>query len=121
MKKFKDFILESKEALEKIRSAWERKHPGMKTHAYVNQTGDISLHSLEVPKEKRGKGIGSRFMKGLSKFADKNKQRITLTPQAEKGYKKKLDTFYKEKGFKPNKGRNRDFSVSDSMIRDPNP
>lgn len=120
MKTFSEFIVESNEALKKITAAWERKHPGMKAVAHIAPTGDIRLHSLKVPKEKRGQGIGSRFVKGLSNFADRNKKRITLTQQPEKGYKKKLDTFYKEKGFKPNRGRNKDFSVSDTMIRDPN-
>lgn len=45
---------------------------------------------------------------------------ITLTPQAEPGYKGKLDQFYDRLGFKRNSGRNRDFSVSDSRIREPN-
>ena len=119
MKSFSDFIAESKEVLAKISSAWERKHPGMKFHVYHNNSGDIQLHSLEVPKEKRGSGIGSRALKGLSKYADQNDKRITLTPQPEPGYKKKLDDLYKKHGFVVNKGRNKDFSVSDSRIREP--
>lgn len=119
VKTYKEFIIENEEILSKISSAWERKHPGMKAHVTQSNLGDIKLHSLEVPKEKRGKGIGGRFVSGLSKYADKNKKRITLSQQPEPRYKKKLDTFYKRKGFVPNKGRNKDFSVSDTMIRNP--
>jgi predicted GNAT family N-acyltransferase len=120
MKTFQQFLFESEEALNKISSAWERKHPGMKFHVYQNRSGDIRLDQFEVPKNKRGQGIGGRALRGLSKYASKNKKRITLTPQAERGYKKKLDTFYRSYGFKPNSGRNKDYSVSDTMIRNPN-
>lgn len=119
MRTYTEFLVESQEALRKISAAWERKHPGMKFSAHQDQSGDIRLHSIEVPKEKRGQGIGSRAIKGLSNFADKNKKRITLTQQAEKGYKGKLDKFYRERGFVPNKGRNRDFTTRDTMIRNP--
>lgn len=119
MKTFKQFLNESSGALAKISAAWERKHPGMKFHLYHNQSGDIDLHSIEVPKEKRRSGIGSRAIKGLSNYADRNNKRVVLTPQAEKGYKGKLDKFYKEKGFVPNKGRNKDFTTRAGMIREP--
>jgi GNAT superfamily N-acetyltransferase len=121
MKTYSQFIIESQEVLNKITKNWERSHPGMKAHATISQQGDIRLHSLEVPKDQRGKGIGGRFMKGLTNVADKQKRRVTLSQQAEPGYKKKLDTFYKRFNFKSNKGRNKDFSVSDTMIRNPNP
>lgn len=120
MKTFQQFLFESEEALNKISSAWERKHPGMKFHAYQTRAGDIRLAQLEVPYEKRRKGIGGRAVKGLAKYASKNKKRITLTPEAEKGYKGKLNDFYRSHGFKPNSGRNKDYSVSDTMIRNPN-
>jgi GNAT superfamily N-acetyltransferase len=119
MRTYKEFIFESQEVLNKISSAWERKHPGMKLHVYNDQSGDINLHSLEVPKHKRGQGIGSRAMKGLANYADRQNKRITLTQQAEKGYKGKLDKFYRDKGFRPNKGRNKDYTTSAGMIRNP--
>jgi hypothetical protein len=119
MKTFSDFLIEGN-ALEKISSAWERKHPGMKLFAYeTSTTGDIKLHNLEVPKEKRGQGIGSRALKGITKYADKNKKRVTLSQAPERGYKSKLDKFYKRNDFVPNKGRNKDFTTRDTMIRNP--
>lgn len=119
MKTYRQFIAESQESLDKISSAWKRKHPGMKFHSTVGTQGDIRLHVIEVPKEKRGKGIGTRAMKGLTSYADKQQKRVTLTPQADKGYKGKLDKFYRGFDFKTNKGRNKDFTVSDTRIRDP--
>jgi predicted GNAT family N-acyltransferase len=124
MKTYSQFIKEGKspkqDAHITIGRNYERKYPGMKAHVVNSHQGDVKLHSLEVPKELRGKGIGSKFMKGLTKSADKQKQRITLSQQSEPRYKKKLDTFYKRFGFVSNKGRNKDFSVSDTMIRKPN-
>lgn len=118
MKTYSIFLLEG-EALQKISSAWQRKHPGMKLHAYDGNDGDIRLHSLEVPKEKRGQGIGSRALKGITKYADKNQKRVTLSQAPERGYKAKLDKFYKKNDFVPNKGRNKDFTTRDTMIRNP--
>ena len=120
MKTYNQFIEESQEIINKITSNWERKHPGMKASASITKQGDIQLHKIEVPKEQRGGGIGSRFMKGLTKTADKQGRRITLTPQADKGKKTKLEKFYKSFGFRPNTGRNQDFTTSDSRIRNPN-
>lgn len=123
MKTFKQFIIEANQpkpdAHEKISSAWQRKYPGMKAHLTQHHSNTLKVHSLEVPKELRRRGIGSRFMKGVGNYADKQKQRTVLSPSADKGYKKKLDTFYRSFGFKPNKGRNKDYSISDTMIREP--
>jgi GNAT superfamily N-acetyltransferase len=123
MKTYQQFIQEAKlpksDALETIGRNLEKRTPGMKFHATPSQTGDIRLHSIEVPKEKQGQGIGSRALKGLTTFADKQNKRVTLTPQADKGKKGKLEKFYQRFGFRPNKGRNKDFSVSDTRIREP--
>jgi GNAT superfamily N-acetyltransferase len=124
MKTFREFILEAKQAdpdaLHTITTNWRKKHPKMKFHATIGHMGDIRLHSIEVPKPLRGQGLGSRAIKGLSKYADNQQKRITLSQAPDKGYKGKLDRWYRKQGFKPNKGRNKDFRVSDTMIRDPN-
>ncbi len=124
MKTYRQFLYEAKsskpDALEKITGNWQRKHPGLKYHAYKTRAGHIELHSLEVPKEKRKRGIGTRIMKGLTNYASKQKEPVALTPRADKGYKGKLDKFYRSHGFKPNKGRNKDFTTTHSMIRRPN-
>ena len=91
MKTYQQFIQEAKlpksDALETIGRNLQKRTPGMKFHATPSQTGDIRLHSIEVPKEKQGQGIGSKALKGLTTFADKQNKRVTLTPQADKGKK----------------------------------
>lgn len=119
MKTYRQFVAESQEVLDKIGSAWQRKHPGMKFHSTMGNQGDIRLHAIEVPKEKRGQGIGTRAMKGLTNYADKQQKRVTLTPQADRGKKGKLEKFYKSFDFKANSGRNKDFTTRDSRIRSP--
>lgn len=123
MKTYQQFIQEARapkpDALETISKNLQRRTPGMKFQAYPSHSGDIGLHSIEVPKEKQGQGIGSHALKNLNKFADKQNKRVTLTPQADKGKKAKLDKFYKRFGFKPNKGRNKDFTTRDTFIRSP--
>ena len=118
MKTYNQFLFETEDALRKISSAWERKH-GMKLHAYKNRSGDIELHSLEVPKEKRNSGLGSRALKGLKSYAKRTNSRIVLTAQAEKGKKASLERFYKRHGFKRNSGRTRDFTTRHTHIHSP--
>ena len=62
-------------------------------------------------------------MKAITDHADKTGQRVTLR-LAEKGYNgskgpNSLRDFYKRFGFVDNKGRNKDFSISDHMYREP--
>ena len=87
-------------------------------------TGDIQLASIIIGKDNQGKGIGTKIMDDLIKYADSQGSRITLTPaqkDEEHGTTSstRLQKFYKRFGFTPNSGRNKDFRVRDSMIRNP--
>lgn len=126
MKTFSQFIAEAKEArppkevLNKISKAYGKKHRGVNVDAsHSDKSGDISLNKIWLPPEKRNQGIGGRIMKGLTKYADKQGKRITLSQEPEPGKKKKLDDFYKKHGFEANKGRNKDFTTRDTHIRNP--
>lgn len=118
MRTFNQFISESQEVLDKITTNWRRMHPGMKFHV-TNSGNDIRVHSIEVPKEKRNQGIGTRAITGVQNYARSQGKRVTLTPAPDPRKKAKLNRFYKNLGFKPNSGRTKDFSVSDSRIWDP--
>jgi GNAT superfamily N-acetyltransferase len=127
MKTFSQFLQEAKaakppqEVLNKISRAYGKKHRGVNVDAsHSDKSGNIRLHNIWIPPEKRGQGVGGRIMKGLSKYADKQGKRITLNQAPEKGKKEKLAKFYKSHGFQANKGKNKDFSTTDTHIRHPN-
>ena len=81
----------------------------------------IELSRIIVPKEKRGEGIGSKFMSDLIAHADKHEKRIDLSPSKDFGASSidRLKTFYKKHGFVENKGKHKDYSISHSMYRHP--
>lgn len=125
MKTFEEFINEANQpkpdALKTISKNWERRPNYRGVNVYASQNKDhIKVHDLFVPSHLRGKGAGSRIMKGITKLADKQGFKVSLNQAPAPGYKKKLGTFYKNFGFKPNKGRNKDFTTRDTHIRQPN-
>lgn len=84
----------------------------------------IYLMSIIVPKELRKQGIGTKVMNNITQFADERGLRVILSPATKDphhgttSYGRLVD-FYKQFGFKQNKGRNKDFTTSARMIREP--
>jgi len=84
----------------------------------------IKLDSIIVNKDARKQGVGGAVMQEITDYADARGLRIALTP-GQKGDAQgttshgRLVKFYKRFGFKQNKGRNKDFTISAGMIRDP--
>ena len=82
--------------------------------------GIITIHKMVVPKEKRGQGIGSSYLKKVTEEADKKGKTIALSPSSDFGGNvNKLKKFYKSHGFQENKGKKRDFEISESYYRSP--
>jgi len=84
----------------------------------------IGLRLIMVGKDKMSSGVGSKAMQMLTDYADKNKLKIILSPSGkDDGFgttsKARLIQFYKRFGFIENKGKGRDYSIMDSMYRDP--
>ena len=81
----------------------------------------LTLSRIVVPKGDRNKGIGAKVMEEIIKFSDGNNKTIVLTPSTEFGATsvKRLTDFYKKFGFVENKGVNKDFTIRDSMYRNP--
>ena len=105
--------------LAKLQTLLEDEFKGLKLDV-SDSHGNISLSRIVVPKDARGKGVGTSVMERITQWADANGKRITLSPSADfGGSKPRLVAFYKRFGFVENKGRNADLSVSDSMIREP--
>jgi GNAT superfamily N-acetyltransferase len=126
MKTFSQFLQEAKEAkppkevLNKISRAYGKRYRGVNVDASNDdRSGDIRLNNIWIPPDQRNQGIGSRAMKGLTQYADRQRKRITLNQAPEPGKKAKLAKFYQSHGFQSNRGRNRDFSTRDTYIRNP--
>lgn len=80
----------------------------------------LVLSRLVVPVGRRNQGRGSEFMAALCDLGDRTGKRVELTPTSDfGGSKRRLIQFYKRFGFVQNKGRNRDFEVSEDMYRLP--
>lgn len=80
----------------------------------------IDLNKIVVPQEMRGKGMGTEVMQDLIDYANQTGKQINLSPSSDFGGSiTRLKKFYKELGFKENRGRTRDFSTRETMIKPP--
>jgi GNAT superfamily N-acetyltransferase len=81
----------------------------------------IYLSKIIIPKEKRSFGVGTNIMKEIISFAKSNDKIITLTPSTDFGATSisRLKEFYKKFGFVENKGRYKDYKISESMYLNP--
>lgn len=82
--------------------------------------GYVTLHKIEVPEEQRGRGLGTKAMRELLAEADRNGWKLNLTPSNSFGGSvTRLKKFYRNLGFVPNKGHNKDFTTSEDFLRPP--
>jgi GNAT superfamily N-acetyltransferase len=107
-----------------LRNYLESKHK-VELNIYFRGSEDYkSMHisSIKVPKNERGLGIGSKVMKEIIDFADKNELICTLSPSRDFGASSmdRLRKFYGKFGFVRNLGRNKDYRFMEAMIRKPN-
>jgi len=109
----------AKQSIDEIMSA---KYPQVNAFVSESRISDsIKLHTIEVPKGQRRKGIGTAYMEDLIAYADEAGKTITLSTGGRTGdiAKTKLIAFYKNLGFVENKGRKKDYRISDTMYRRP--
>jgi len=107
----------SREHVSAAMDAIEAKH-GVSLSVGHHQGDVLTLSKVVVPKELRSTGIGSKVMQELHEYADKHGKTVALTPSSDfGGSKARLREFYKRHGYVDNKGRNKDFAISDAMYR----
>lgn len=81
-----------------------------------NKYNTIILSKIEVPKKLRNNGIGSKVMREICDFADKNSMNIALTPANDFGGSlTRLKKFYKYFDFVKYKG----YNFMEKLIRYP--
>lgn len=80
----------------------------------------VTLNLIKIPESEKGVGLGTKLMGELVKAADKNGWNLALSPSGDFGSSKvRLEVFYRRFGFRPNKGRTRDFATQETMVRYP--
>ena len=91
---------------------------GVKLDIFESKKG-LELSKIVVPE--KSKGVGTSIMNDLADYADQTGQTVSLSPSTDFGgtSKKRLSEFYKRFGFVQNKGKNKDFTISNSMYRSP--
>ena len=105
----------TKTAYEQLKAKYPNTRLGLS--AYPDR---MHLDVLIVPKEERRQGIGSSIMSELTSVADQENLTMSVTPSTSFGGSKAgLDRFYRKFGFSPNRGKYKDFSVKESMLRKP--
>jgi hypothetical protein len=86
---------------------------------YENKNS-LKLARIIIKPEYKNRGVGTKIMEALVKYADENKKIISLTPSSDfGGNKNRLIQFYKKFGFKLNQGHHKSFEFRDAMIRYP--
>jgi hypothetical protein len=121
MKRFKEYITEDiKSDISKLTDKLKKQYDIKLSLYHSPRTKSLSLNKIIVPEDKRNVGTGTKVMKEITKYADKNDLIISLTPSTDfGGSKTKLIDFYKKLGFVMNKGKNKNYEFTDLMLRYP--
>jgi GNAT superfamily N-acetyltransferase len=106
-----------------MEKALEKEFPGVDislSPGRANGGNHVILNKIVVPKDQQGQGTGSKVMSKLTGMADEGGTTLSLDPSTDFGAssKARLVKFYKSHGFVENKGRNRDFEISEDMYRE---
>jgi len=103
----------------KIENQLKQKYLEVLEKLFLFEKGNyIELNLIKIKPEYKGKGWATKILDDLSEYAQENNKILTLTPSDTFGASKsRLEKFYKRFGFVPNKGKNKDFTTKDTMIR----
>jgi len=102
-----------------IEDTLRAKYPDAKISITESPRG-LVLNRIELPRGKRGQGVGTNIMSDLMTEADARGATVALSPSGDFGGSvPRLKEFYSRFGFLPNKGRTADYGISESMYRLP--
>jgi GNAT superfamily N-acetyltransferase len=99
------------EQLINLRRKLEQKYQGLDLFVSEDEYR-VFLDSIVIPLEQRNRGIGTKVISELQNYARMVNKPLVLSPEAERGKKKMLERFYKNLGFRHNRGRNRNYQLS---------
>jgi GNAT superfamily N-acetyltransferase len=89
----------------------KKQYPFVELYAFEDDN-QIYISSIKVPEEQRRKGIGRDIIHWIKDYAYEQQKPVVLSPEAERGYKKKLEKFYKNLGFVHNTGKKKDYKLA---------
>jgi len=96
-------------------SAIKKQFPTVK-FAFTSMPNGIVVDKIVVPESAREKGVGTSAMQAIIDLAQENGLTVALTPSSDfGGTKARLTKFYKNLGFVENKGKNKDYEISEAM------
>lgn len=102
----------------KVTDRIEKAHPGVRLDVTMGPGGYRVLHSIKVDESARGTGKGRAAMDALVAEADRRGWPLALSPTSDWGSSKsRLERWYGEYGFTANKGRGRDMTTMETMLR----
>lgn len=102
-----------------LSSQLKQAYPGLKLDL-MGAGQRVTLSRIVLPEAGRNAGVGSSVMQRITAWADQTGTTVALTPSSDfGGNKSRLTEFYKRFGFVENKGRNRDYEISETMFREP--
>jgi GNAT superfamily N-acetyltransferase len=105
-----------------LRQTMVQKYPEIRSFFGQAPGGHLYLSELRVLPEARNQGLGSAFMRDLVAEADARGLPMSLTPDGEWGGNvRRLREFYRRFGFEPNRGRGRDLTTYETMVRPAKP
>lgn len=98
--------------LKQLEISLEQQYPGLSLSVFENEY-KIYIQEIKVPHEMQNIGIGTATIKKIQEYATKVGKPVVLHPQPYPRKKKKLYDFYKNLGFVDNKGRKKDYRLSE--------
>jgi len=118
-----DGLAALKDELKTIKDSFDERYQMDRVWANVKDLGRgerlLVIDQMRVREEYRRQGMGTRALEDLLDFADRHGMMVALTPDDMGAPKRVLTRWYKSHGFKPNKGRNKDFRFREAMVRQP--
>lgn len=103
------------------------RYPGSRIDLYESSSTDSEgnriavLSRIVVPEDDRDQGTGTEIMSDIVAWAEENGNTIALSPTGDYGGDPdRLAEFYRRFGFVDNRGKDKDFAISETMYRLPN-
>ena len=119
-----DWRTAPREHAEQFAAKMRRDHPALSNvtltlnpNRDMNENPTLTVATIVVDENTRNAGVGTAVMKDIVEHARNNGWDVVLTPSdAYGGSVKKLNKFYRNFGFVPNKGKNRNWSSKETLI-----